>query len=67
MNSIVTKFFQAAQTNEFLFAAVLFWKSRQDCVLLGSKDGDNDDEEDDVEEAANDYDKEFVVDDEEYV
>ncbi len=41
---IVGKFFKAAEANKFLFAAALFWKTRQDCYLLNfdvAEEGEN--------------------------
>ena len=40
---IVKSFFEAAESSKFLFASVLFWKSRHDCLMLTDNGADEDD------------------------
>jgi hypothetical protein len=40
---IVDSFFEAAEANKFLFAAVLFWKNKHDCLLMNANSAEDDD------------------------
>eukprot|EP00026_Physarum_polycephalum_P000565 Phypoly_transcript_00566.p1 GENE.Phypoly_transcript_00566~~Phypoly_transcript_00566.p1 ORF type:complete len:1445 (+),score=379.68 Phypoly_transcript_00566:78-4412(+) len=54
VNMVVSSFFEAAESNKFLFAAVLFWKTKHDCVLMSSNGQDDDYDEDfGVEDSSN--------------
>lgn len=46
-DDIISKFFAAAELNPYLFASVLFWKTRVDCLMIngGYSVGDSSDDE----------------------
>jgi hypothetical protein len=41
VNLVVSSFFEAAESNKFLFAGVLFWKTKHECVLMSSNGADD--------------------------